>query len=264
MRLSIIFPKWNSYNTGPDSYLRAIEAAKSAVSIPIIGSLNGTSKGGWESFARLIESRGADALELNILDVETDSNVTSAEFEQRAIDLISAVRSAISIPLAVKIGPYFSAPANFARRAVEGGADGLVLFNRYLHPDIDIETMTVTPELELSQPSELRLVLRWIAVLRGQIRASLAATSGIHSASGAIKALMAGADVAMMTSALLLRGPEHVSTVLREMTDWLVVHEYRSVQQVKGSMSREHCPDPNAYERANYLRALTSFTGKQI
>jgi dihydroorotate dehydrogenase (fumarate) len=258
------FPEMEHYNTGPDSYLRAIEAAKSAVSIPIIGSLNGTSKGGWESFARLIESRGADALELNILDVETDSNVTSAEFEQRAIDLISAVRSAISIPLAVKIGPYFSAPANFARRAVEAGADGLVLFNRYLHPDIDIETMTVTPELELSQPSELRLVLRWIAVLRGQIRSSLAATSGIHSATGAIKALMAGADVAMMTSALLLRGPEHVSTVLREMTDWLVVHEYRSVQQVKGSMSREHCPDPNAYERANYLRALTSFTGKQI
>lgn len=151
------FPEMDTYNTGPDSYLRAIETAKSAVSIPIIASLNGTSKGGWESFARLIESRGADALELNILDVETDSNVTCAEFEQRAIDLISAVRSVISIPLAVKIGPYFSAPANFARRAVEAGAEGLVLFNRYLHPDIDIETMTVTPELELSQPSELRL-----------------------------------------------------------------------------------------------------------
>jgi len=258
------FPEMDTYNTGPDSYLRAIEAAKSAVSIPIIASLNGTSKGGWESFARLIESRGADALELNILDVETDSNVTCAEFEQRAIDLISAVRSVISIPLAVKIGPYFSAPANFARRAVEAGAEGLVLFNRYLHPDIDIETMTVTPELELSQPSELRLVLRWIAILRGQVRASLAATGGIHSATNAIKALMVGADVAMMASAILLHGPEHVSTVLRELTDWLVEHEYRSVQQLKGSMSRQHCPDPNAYERANYLRALTSFTGKQI
>jgi dihydroorotate dehydrogenase (fumarate) len=258
------FPEMDTYNTGPDSYLRAIEAAKSAVSIPIIASLNGTSRGGWESFARLIESRGADALELNILDVETDPNVTSGEFEQRAFDLISAVRSAISIPLAVKIGPYFSAPANFARRAVEAGADGLVLFNRYLHPDIDIERMAVTPELELSQPSELRLVLRWIAILRGQNRASLAATGGIHSATDAIKALMAGADVAMMASALLLRGPEHVSTVLREMTDWLVEHEYRSVRQLTGSMSRHHCPDPNAYERANYLRALTSFTGRQI
>jgi len=258
------FPEMDTYNTGPDSYLRAIEAAKSAVSIPIIGSLNGTSKGGWEHFARLIESRGADALELNILDVETDPNVTSAEFEQRALDLIAAVRSSISIPLAVKIGPYFSAPLNFARRAVEVGAQGLVLFNRYLHPDIDVETMTVTPELELSQPSELRLVLRWIAILRGQVRASLAATSGIHSGTDAIKALMVGADVAMMTSALLVRGPEHVTTVLLEMTNWLVEHEYRSVQQLTGSMSRRHCPDPNAYERANYLRALTSFTGKQL
>ena len=190
--------------------------------------------------------------------------MTSAEFEQRALDLISAVRSAISIPLAVKIGPYFSAPANFSRRIVEAGADGLVLFNRYLHPDIDVETMTVTPELELSQPSELRLVLRWIAILHGQVRASLAATGGIHSATDAIKALMAGADVAMMASALLLRGSEHVSVVLREMTDWLVEHEYQCVRQLIGSMSRRHCPDPKAYERANYLRALTSFTGKQI
>jgi len=258
------FPEMDNYNTGPETYLRAIEAAKSAVSIPIIGSLNGTTKNGWESFARLIESCGADALELNILDVETNFKVTSAEFEQRALDLISAVRSAISIPLAVKIGPYFSAPANFSRRIVEAGADGLVLFNRYLHPDIDVETMTVTPELELSQPSELRLVLRWIAILHGQVRASLAATGGIHSATDAIKALMAGADVAMMASALLLRGSEHVSVVLREMTDWLVEHEYQCVRKLIGSMSRRHCPDPKAYERANYLRALTSFTGKQI
>ncbi len=258
------FPEMDNYNTGPETYLRAIEAAKSAVSIPIIGSLNGTTKNGWESFARLIESCGADALELNILDVETNFRVTSAEFEQCALDLISAVRSAISIPLAVKIGPYFSAPANFSWRIVEAGADGLVLFNRYLHPDIDVETLTVTPELELSQPSELRLVLRWIAILHGQVRASLAATGGIHSATDAIKALMAGADVAMMASALLLRGSEHVSVVLREMTDWLVEHEYQCVRQLIGSMSRRHCPDPRAYERANYLRALTSFTGKQI
>lgn len=258
------FPEMDNYNTGPETYLRAIEAAKSAVCIPIIGSLNGTSKNGWESFARLIESRGADALELNILDVETDFKVTSAEFEQRALDLISAVRSAILIPLAVKIGPYFSAPANFSRRMVEAGADGLVLFNRYLHPDIDVETMTVTTEVELSQPSELRQVLRWLAILRGQVPGSLAATGGIHSATDAIKALLAGADVAMMTSALLLRGPEHISAVLREMTDWLVDHEYQSVRQLIGSMSRHHCPDPNAYKRANYLRTLTSFSGKQI
>jgi dihydroorotate dehydrogenase (fumarate) len=258
------FPEMDAYNTGPDAYLRSIEAAKSAVSIPIIASLNGTSKNGWESFARLIESRGADALELNILDVETDPAVTGAQFEQRAIELIAAVRSTISIPLAVKIGPYFSAPANFARQAVNAGADGLVLFNRYLHPDINIETLSVTPELELSQSSELRLVLRWIGVLYGQIRASLAATSGIHTGAAAFKALMAGADVAMMTSALLHHGPEHVWAVLQEMTTWLTEHEFQSVQQLKGSMSRAHCPNPEGYERANYLRALTSFSGKPI
>jgi len=254
----------DTYNTGPDAYLRSIEAAKSAVSIPIIASLNGTSRNGWERFARLIESRGADALELNILDVETDPTVTGAQFEQRAIELVSAVRSAISIPLAVKIGPYFSAPANFARQAVDAGADGLVLFNRYLHPDIDIESMIVAPELELSQSNELRLVLRWIGIVYGQVRASLAATSGIHSASAAIKAMMAGADVAMMTSAILLHGPEHVSTVLEKMTTWLAEHEYQTVRQLKGSMSRSHCPNSKGYERANYLRALTSFSGKQI
>lgn len=258
------FPEMDDYNTGPDVYLRSIEAAKSAVSIPIIASLNGTSKTGWESFARLIESRGADALELNILDVETDATVTGAQFEQRAVELIAAVRSTISIPLAVKIGPYFSAPANFARQAVNAGADGLVLFNRFLHPDINIETMSVMPELELSHSSELRLVLRWIGVLYGQIRASLAATSGIHTGAAAIKAMMAGADVAMMTSALLLHGPEHVSSVLQEMTTWLTEHEFESVRQLKGSMSRVHCPNPDGYERANYLRALTSFSGKPI
>jgi dihydroorotate dehydrogenase (fumarate) len=258
------FPEMGTYNAGPDSYLRSIEAAKAAVSMPIIASLNGKSKGGWERYAQLIEARGADALELNILDVETDGNVACGEFEQRAIDLITAVRAVISIPLAVKIGPCFSAPANFARQAVAAGADGLVLFNRYLHPDLDLETMRMTPELELSQPHELRQVLRWVGILYGQTKASLAASGGIHSGVGAVKALMAGADVAMMTSALLVRGPDHVSDVLREMSEWLKEHLYHSVQQLKGSMSHRHCPNPRAYERANYLRALTSFSGKQM
>ena len=184
------FPDMDTYNAGPDSYLRTIEAAKAAVSMPIIASLNGTSKGGWERYAQLIEARGADALELNILDVETDGNVTCGEFEQRAVELIAAVRAVISIPLAVKIGPYFSAPANFARQAVAAGADGLVMFNRYLHPDLDLEIMQMTSELELSQPQELRQVLRWVGILYGQTKGSLAASGGIHTAAGALQ----GAD----------------------------------------------------------------------
>ncbi|MHB1034288.1 MAG: dihydroorotate dehydrogenase-like protein [Pirellulales bacterium] len=258
------FPEMDDYNTGPDSYLRLVEDAKKAVSIPIIGSLNGTSTGGWVRYARLIQDAGADALELNIYYIATDPVMTSEHVESKYLELVAAVRGAISIPLAVKIGPFFSSMANMAQRLVEAGADGLVLFNRFLQPDIDLDRLEVVPNLVLSSAIELQIPLRWIAILRERLSASLAATSGINSADAMLKALLAGADVTMVSSVLYEQGPHCLGRMLDGVRKWLEENDYSSVEQMKGSMSQQKCPDPAAFERGNYMKALTSFTGKFI
>jgi dihydroorotate dehydrogenase (fumarate) len=258
------FPEPQDYRTGPEEYLETIEKAKKAIKIPIIASLNGTSRGGWVRYAKMMQDAGAAALELNIYHVATDLNTSAAEVESQYLDLIADVKQSISIPLAVKVGPYFSAMANMAKRMDEAGADGLVLFNRFLQPDIDLETLETTPELELSTPAELLVPLRWVAILHGRIRCSLAITSGIHDAHGMIKSLLAGADVGMVASMLYEEGLEHINVILAEMEDWMEEKQYESVEQMKGSMSQENCPDPEAFARGNYMKTLASFTGRPI
>lgn len=258
------FPELEGYDPGPDTYLRTIEAAKEAVKIPIIGSLNGTSRGGWIRYARMIEQAGADALELNIYLVATDPDASSADVEARYTELVLAVRESIEIPMAVKIGPFFSSLPNMARRLAFAGADGLVLFNRFLQPDIDLETLAVRPNLVLSTSDELRLPLRWIAILRGQLGISLAATTGVHTHQDVIKLLLAGADVTMTASSLYKNGPAHLRTLVDGVRDWLEEREYESVRQMKGSVSRENVRDPEDYERANYIKTLTTFIGGSI
>ena len=254
------FPEMESYNVGPDHYLVHLRHAKAAIKIPVIASLNGVTKGGWTRYARYIEDAGADALELNTYFVPTDPSLHPEEIEQRYVDLVASVREAISIPLAVKIGPFFTNLAYTARRLVEAGADGLVFFNRYLEPDIDIEQLQVKPRLVLSSRRELWLPLRWIAIVKDHSSVSLAATSGVHTSEDVIKALLAGADVAMMASTLLENGPQHLNKVLGELEGWLREKEYSSVEQLKGSMNRGNCPDASALERANYTKALVSYT----
>jgi dihydroorotate dehydrogenase (fumarate) len=254
------FPEMEHYQIGPEEYLEHIAAAKKAVSIPIIGSLNGVSPGGWIRYAKLIEEAGADALELNIYFVAADTKETGAEVESRYLELVAAVKKSVSIPLAVKIGPYFSSPGYMAHRLVEAGADGLVLFNRFLQPDINLDDLETSPKLMLSTPFEALLPLRWIAILRGQIKASLAHSSGIHDADGMLKTLLVGADVGMVASVLYKKGIDYIATMLKEMAAWMEEKEYTSVEQLKGSMSQENCPDPAAFERGNYMKALTSYT----
>jgi dihydroorotate dehydrogenase (fumarate) len=254
------FPALDGYNTGPESYLRLVEQAKQTISIPVIASLNGVSRGGWTRHARLLEEAGADALELNIYFVAADPRITAAEIEARYIDLVTDVAGSISIPLAVKVGPYFSSMANMAMRLAAAGAQGLVLFNRFLYPDISLQRMRVVPTLHLSSSEEALMPLRWIAILSSQLSISLAASSGIQSAQDVVKLLFAGADVTMMASALLRRGPNHLRQVLAGLTAWLDEHEYLSVTEMKGSMSQSASPDPGAFERANYMRSLVDFT----
>ncbi len=254
------FPGLDDYNTGPESYLQLVEDAKAKLTIPIIGSLNGISIGGWTRYARLIEEAGADALELNIYFVAADVRTSSAEVEARYVDLVGEVASSISIPLAVKVGPYFSSLANMARRLSIAGAQGLVLFNRFLYPDISLHKMKVVPTLHLSSSEESLMTLRWVAILSGQIPVSLAASSGIHSAQDVVKLLLAGADVTMMASALLRRGPGHVRAVTTGLCTWMDEHEYLSVREMKGSMSQTSSPAPSEFERANYMRSLVDFT----
>jgi dihydroorotate dehydrogenase (fumarate) len=254
------FPGLDDYNTGPESYLQLVEQAKSQLRIPVIASLNGISRGGWTRYAKLIEEAGADALELNIYFVTADPGVGSAEVESRYVDLVSAVAGSISIPLAVKVGPYFSAMANMATRLAAAGARGLVLFNRFLYPDISLTRMKVVPTLHLSSSEEALMPLRWIAILSGRVPVSLAASSGIHTVHDVVKLVMAGADVTMMASALLRRGPDHLKQVIAGLRGWLDEHEYESVMQMKGSMSRSSSPEPAAFERANYMRSLVDFT----
>jgi dihydroorotate dehydrogenase (fumarate) len=254
------FPGLDDYNTGPESYLQLVEAAKERLAIPVIGSLNGISIGGWIRYARLIEEAGADALELNIYFVTPDANTSSAEVEKRYVDLVGEIATSISIPLAVKVGPYFSSLANMARRFSIAGAQGLVLFNRFLYPDISLAKLRVVPTLHLSSSEEALMPLRWIAILSGQVPLSLAASSGIHTAQDVVKLLLAGADVTMMASALLRRGPGHLRGVIAGVGAWLDEHEYQSVRQMKGSMSQDSSAEPAEFERANYMRSLVDFT----
>jgi dihydroorotate dehydrogenase (fumarate) len=256
------FPELEEYNTGPDRYLEHLARAKAALEVPVIASLNGVSAGGWVRYARLCEDAGADALELNVYAVETDPEHSAAEVEGRTLALVAQVREAVSIPLAVKVGPFYSAFAHMARRLSEAGADGLVLFNRFLQPDIDLETLEVAPWLPLSSPVELRLPLRWIAILRGRVDVDLAGTTGVHDWQGALKMLLAGADAVLLASALLRRGPIVVRELLDGIEAWMVEREYESVQQLQGSLSQASCPDPAAFERGNYMRALTSYAPK--
>ncbi len=253
------FPDLGHYNVGPEDYLDLIQKAKQAVSIPVIGSLNGYSTGGWVEYAKKIEQAGADALELNVYYLPTDLNLTSQELEQSYIDLVKDVKSQIHIPLAIKLNPYFTALPNLCGKLSQAGANGLVLFNRFLQPDLDIETLEVAPNLLLSSSSELRLPLRWIAILYGRVQADLALTTGVHTAQDVLKSMMAGASVTMLASALLKNGVNHITQILTDMQSWMETYEYQSVQQMKGSMSQQAVADPSAFERANYMKALTSY-----
>jgi dihydroorotate dehydrogenase (fumarate) len=253
------FPDMQSYNVGPDEYLSLLRRAREAVNIPIIGSLNGASVGGWTDYAALIEEAGADALELNIYYLPTSTDITGIEVEALYLDILSAVRQAVTIPVAVKLSPFFSSTANMANRLVAHGADGLVLFNRFYQPDFDLENLEVTPRLVLSNSHDLRLPLRWVAILFGRLKADLAITSGIHTSEDVIKGLMAGAKVTMMASELLQNGVRRISAVLNELVAWLDEHEYESVMQMIGAISQQHCAEPAAFERANYMKMLQSY-----
>jgi dihydroorotate dehydrogenase (fumarate) len=255
------FPAVDEFVGAADRYLASLERVKAQAAVPIIASLNAYSAGGWVRYARLIQDAGADALELNLYHLAADPRRTAAEMETADLELIAAVRASVTIPLAIKLSPYYSAFANFARAAVQGGADGLVLFNRFYQPDLDLDTLDVVPRLELSQPWEMRLPMRWIAILRPQLGAdvSLAASSGVHTGTDAVKGLMVGADVVMMTSAVLRHGPEHIGTVEAELRAWMTEHEYESVEQLRGSASQATVENPSAFERANYMRTLRSW-----
>ena len=252
-------PEQSSYLMGPEEYLDHIRAAKNVVDIPVIGSLNGYTAGGWTKYAGEIQQAGADALELNIYFIPTDMDQTGEEIEKTYVEIVKEVKSHVTIPVAVKIAPYFSNMAHMAKRLDEAGADALVLFNRFYQPDIDLENLEVVPNLLLSTSYDIRLPLRWIAILYGKIKASLAATSGVHHANDVLKMLMAGADAVMLCSVLLKEGVEYVKTILAEMEEWMKLQEYESVKQMKGSMSQKSCENPGAFERANYMRMLQSF-----
>ena len=253
------FPPVNEYRVGPDEYLELIRAATKAVDVPIIASLNGITNTGWTQYAREMQEAGAKAIELNVYYIPADPTITGREVEQRYLDVVSAVRKSVTIPVAVKLCPFFSSTAEMARRLVDAGADGLVLFNRFYQPDFDLDEMEVVPNMELSTASEIRLPLLWIAVLHGRIKASLAATSGVHSGIEVIKYLMAGADAVMTTSSLLRNGFGHLTTLVEGMRIWMERRNYQSVAQMKGSMSQLKVANPSAYERANYIKILQNY-----
>jgi dihydroorotate dehydrogenase (fumarate) len=256
------FPDLDHYNLEPDCYLEHVQRVKRAVDIPVIGSLNGISPGGWVEYARKIEQAGADALELNIYYLPADVSVSSAELEEIYITLLRDIRLQVRIPIAVKLSPFFTALPFMARRLVQAGADGLVLFNRFYQPDFNLETLEVVPNLTLSSSQDLRLPLRWIAMLYGRIEADFALTSGVHTAEDALKAMMAGANVAMLTSELLAHGIWRLQDILDDMRTWMHVHEYESISQMRGSMSQRAVAEPAAFERANYMIALNSFDAR--
>ena len=258
------FPEMQNHPTGPDRYLKLIGEAKQVLSVPVIASLNGYTPGGWTSIARQFQDAGADAIELNVYFLAASVDDSSAAVEQRYVDLVASVTQQVSIPVAVKVAPYFSAMANMAARLHRAGAAGLVLFNRFLQPDIVLEELEVSPHLVLSTSDELRLALRWIAILRGRVDASLAATGGAHTPDDVLKLLLAGADCVMLASSLLTKGPGHIDTLVRGVQAWMTEREYTSVAQMKGSLSQQSCPDPDAFERANYMRALQSYTSEFV
>jgi dihydroorotate dehydrogenase (fumarate) len=253
------FPEPDEFRLGPEEYLRHIWRAKEATQIPIIASLNGSSTGGWTEFAKQIQQAGADALELNIYNIPTDPDLSAAAIEQTYLDVLKAVKSEISVPVAVKLSPFFTNFANLAKSLDAAGANGLVLFNRFYQPDIELETLEVKPNLLLSTPMAMRLPLRWIAILYGKIKADLAATSGVHRASDVLKMLMAGADVTMLCSTLIRHGIMQIKVIERDLVAWLQEHEYESVSQLKGSLSQKKCAEPTAFERAQYMRAISSY-----
>jgi dihydroorotate dehydrogenase (fumarate) len=254
------FPNMRDYNRGPEGYLEHIRRCKAAVNIPIIASLNGASLGGWIQYARKMEEAGADALELNIYHIPTNLDTTGSVVEHKYYALVSEVKKHIRIPVAVKLGPYFSAMANLAGRLGEAGADALVLFNRFYQPDFDLDKLEVTPSLVLSTSQELLLRLHWVAILFGRIRPDLAVTGGVHTAQDVLKAMMAGARVAMMTSALLRNGINHLVEVRGSLLAWMEEHGYESIRQMQGSMSQRAVAEPAAFERANYMKVLRSYT----
>lgn len=252
-------PDGGIYAIGPEKYLDQVAGLRKALSIPVIGSLNGVSKGGWTSYARRIEEAGADALELNLYYISTDVGMTSSDIEETQVELVAEVKSAITIPLAVKLSPFVTSMPNFASRLVDAGADGIVLFNRFYQPDFDLDELEIVHNLDLSTSAELRLPLRWISILSGKINTDFALTSGVHSHKDVLKAMMAGAKVAMMASTLLYNGEQYVGPLLSELENWMKEHEYESIQQMQGSMSQEAVAEPAAFERANYMKVLNSF-----
>jgi dihydroorotate dehydrogenase (fumarate) len=251
-------PEPGEFRVGPEDYLNHIRRAKEAVRIPIIASLNGSTLGGWVDYARKIQQAGADALELNVYYIETNMDRTALEVEQTYLDILRAVKLVVSIPVSIKLGAFFSNTANMAKKLDQAGVNALVLFNRFYQPDIDLETLEVRPNVLLSTPQALRLPLRWVAILYDRIKANIAATSGIHTAHDVLKVLMAGADVAMLCSTLLRNGIGHLRTIETQMCEWMEEHDYESVRQLQGSMSQKYCADPNAFERAQYMRAVLS------
>jgi dihydroorotate dehydrogenase (fumarate) len=253
------FPEMETYRVGPDDYLNQIRQAKEAVDIPIIGNLNGVSTGGWIDYARRIQEAGADALELNVYYLPTDINMTSAEVEQMYLDVLRDVKKVVSIPVAMKLSPYFSATANMAHRLAEGGADALVLFNRFYQPDFDLQNLEVVPRIVLSSTYELTLPLRWIAILYGRVPVDFAITSGVHTVEEVLKGLMAGSKVTMLASELLKNGIPRISQILEGMVQWMEEYEYESVVQMQGSMSQRNVAEPAAFERANYMKMLSSW-----
>lgn len=252
-------PDGGMYSVGPEKYLNQVAGLKKALSIPVIGSLNGVSKGGWTGYAKQIQDAGADALELNLYYIPTDPDLTAQELEDAQVELVAEVKSAISIPLAVKLSPFVTALPNFARRIVEAGANGLVLFNRFYQPDFDLDELEIVHSLDLSTSAELRLPLRWISILYGKVNADFALTSGVHTSKDVLKAMMAGAKVGMMASNLLENGEQVIPTMLNELGWWMESHEYKSIKQMQGSMSQKSVKEPAAFERANYMKVLNSF-----
>jgi dihydroorotate dehydrogenase (fumarate) len=253
------FPEPSEYHLGPEGYIKHIQKAKASVKMPVIASLNGCSLGGWTDFAKKIEQAGADAVELNIYWIPADMNMPGAAVEQVYLDILKAVKKAVKIPVSVKLSARFSNIPNMVKQLDDAGANGLTLFNRFYQPDIDLDALEVKPKILLSTPHAMRLPLRWIALLKGRVKASLAGTSGIYNADDVIKMLMVGADVTMLCSALLKYGVNHISAVEKDMVRWMEEHEYESVKQMQGSMSQVECPDPAAFERAQYVRAVTTY-----
>lgn len=258
------FPDLGHYNVGPEGYLELIQKIKKAVSIPVIGSLNAVSTGSWVEYAKKIEQAGADALELNVYTIPTDLELTSKDLEKNTIDLVKTVKKNLRIPLAVKLSPFYSSIPNMANRLVQAGADGLVMFNRFFQPDLDIETLDVVPSLQLSTSSDLRMPLRWTALLYGRVKADLAITGGVHTVEDVVKGIMAGASAVMLASELLDNGTRRITELNSQLLDWLEKHQYKSIKQMRGSMSQKNVAEPAAFERANYMKALTSFDNRLL